>query len=83
MKSRALLCGLMAAGCLVGATARAAETGITIEATDKYSCGPLSNNKANVDNFRARMLSIPGYSAGVRYTDSLVWPTDFTDPAHV
>src|SRR4051794_3394300 len=27
----------------------AAETGITIEAVDQYSCGALSNNIANVD----------------------------------
>jgi hypothetical protein len=63
--------------------AGAQETGITIEAVDKYSCGPLSNNIANVDNFRNRMLSIPGYTAGVRFTDGLVWPTDFTDPERV
>jgi hypothetical protein len=29
------------------------------------------------------MLSIQGYTAGVRFTDSLVWPTDFTDPERV
>lgn len=58
----------------------AAETGISIEAVDAYSCGALSNNIANVDNFRNRMLSISGYTAGVRYTNGLVWSTDFTDP---
>jgi hypothetical protein len=61
-------------------SAWAAETGISIEATDRYSCGALSHNIANVDNFRNRMLSIGGYSSGVRYTDDLVWRTDFLDP---
>jgi hypothetical protein len=61
----------------------AQETGITIEAVDKYSCGALSNNKANVDNFRNRMLSISGYTAGVRFVDPQVYPTDFTDPERV
>ncbi|MCY0997360.1 DUF6345 domain-containing protein [Myxococcus sp. MISCRS1] len=60
-----------------------AQTGITIEAVNRYSCGTLFNNIANVDNFRNRMLSIPGYTAGLRYTDGLVWPTDFTDPQRV
>lgn len=58
----------------------AAETRISIEAVDNYSCGSLSNNIPNVDNFRNRMLSIGGYTAGVRYTNGLVYPTDFTDP---
>jgi hypothetical protein len=60
-----------------------AETGVTIEAVDKYSCGALSQNKPNVDNFRSRMLSVSGYTAGVRFTDGLVFPTDFTDPQRV
>ena len=64
-------------------SARAAETGISIEAVDSYSCGALSNNIANVDNFRNRMLSIAGFSAGVRYTDRLVYPTDFQDPERI
>src|SRR6266481_3904045 len=59
------------------------ETGITIEAVDKYSCGRLANNIANVDNFRNRMLSISGYTAGARFTDPWVYPTDFTDPERV
>jgi len=76
-----ILSGLIAAVLYVGpVSVWAAETGITIEAVDNYSCGPLSNNIANVDNFRNRMLSIPGYTAGVRFTDSGVFPTDFTDP---
>lgn len=62
---------------------QAAETGIAIEAVDAYSCGALSQNIANVDNFRNRMLSIGGYTASVRYTNSLVYPTDFTDPERV
>ena len=71
---------ITAALCLCPLSAwAAAETGISIEAVDAYSCGALSNNIANVDNFRSRMLSIGGYSAGVRYTNGLVWPTDFTD----
>jgi hypothetical protein len=61
----------------------AQETGITIEAVDKYSCGTLSNNKSNVDNFRNRMLSVSGYTAGARWTDGLVYPTDFTDTERV
>jgi hypothetical protein len=61
----------------------AQETGISIEAVDRYSCGPLSNNIANVDNFRTQMLSIPGYTVGVRYTDGQVFSTDFTDPERV
>ena len=48
----------------------AAETGITIEAVDAYSCGALSQNISNVDNFRNRMLSVGGYTAGVRFTNS-------------
>ncbi|PHV12969.1 hypothetical protein [Chitinimonas sp. BJB300] len=60
--------------------AQAAETGITIEAVDAYSCGALSNDIPNVDNFRTRMLSIGGYTAGLRYVNGLVYPTDFTDP---
>jgi hypothetical protein len=81
MMSKAILRGLVvASGCLIAASARAAETGITIEAVNKYSCGALSNNIVNVDNFRSRMLSIAGYTAGVRYTDGLVYPSDFIDP---
>ena len=84
MRLRTVLCGMVVASeLLLGSPAGAAETGITIEAVDKYSCPPLANNKANVDNFRARMLSIAGFTAGVRYTDGLVWPTDFTDPQRV
>lgn len=58
----------------------AQETGITIEAVDRYSCGALSNNIANVDNFGNQMLSIPGYTAGVRWTNRNVFTTDFIDP---
>ena len=61
-------------------SACATESRITIEAVDVYSCGTLKNNAANVDNFRDRMLSIAGYTSGVRFTDGLVWTTDFTDP---
>src|SRR5262244_563198 len=79
---RGIARGLFAAAlCLCPLSAWAAEeTGITIEAVDNYSCGALSNNIANVDNFRNRMLSIPGYTAGVRFTNGSVFPTDFTDP---
>src|SRR4051812_11216941 len=69
--------------CYGGLVASAQETGISIEAVDRNSCGALSNNIANVDNFRNRMLSIPGYTAGVRYTNASVFPTDFTDPERV
>jgi hypothetical protein len=76
----------------------AQETGITIEAVDQYyysktkTCDgwpSLNNNVANVDNFRNRMLSISGYTAGARWTDpvgqtqSNVWVSDFTDPERV
>ena len=66
--------------CLGLLAACATEPKITIEAVDVYSCGALSNNIANVDNFRDRMLSIAGYTAGSRWTNGNVWPTDFTDP---
>jgi hypothetical protein len=81
LSRKLILCGLITTvlySCLLSAWA--AETKITIEAVDRYSCGALSNNIANVDNFRNRMLSIPGYTAGVRFTNGLVFPTDFTDP---
>ena len=80
--SRKLIsCGVIIAALYSGLlSVWAAETGISIEAVDKYSCGALSNNIANVDNFRNRMLSISGYTAGVRYTNGWVFPTDFTDP---
>jgi hypothetical protein len=74
---------IAAALCAGSASARAAETGISIEAVDNYSCGALSNNIANVDLFRSRMLSVAGYTSGIRYTNGLVWPTDFTDPERV
>jgi hypothetical protein len=61
----------------------AQETGITIEAVNKYSCGALDNRISNADNFRKRMLSISGYTAGARFTNSAVYPTDFTDPDRV
>src|SRR5512133_3679897 len=81
---RIVLCGLFtAASYCASPVVWGAETGITIEAVDRYSCGALSNNKSNVDNFRNRMLSIAGYTAGVRYTDGLVYPTDFIDPERV
>jgi hypothetical protein len=86
MNFRRYALGLLtgAVGLLAGfAPAFAADTGITIEAVDKYSCGALSQNKPNVDGFRNRMLAIAGYTAGVRYTDGLVYPTDFTDPQKV
>ena len=62
--SRTILWGLIcaAASCCGIATSRGAETGIPIDAVDKYSCGALSQNKPNVDNFRTRMLSISGYT---------------------
>ena len=68
--------------CLGLLSACATESRITIEAVDAYNtaCGRLFNNIANVDNFRNRMLSIAGYTAGARWTDGNVWPTDFTDP---
>jgi hypothetical protein len=70
--------------CLSLATAAGAqEIRITLEAVDAYSCGALSNNIANVDNFRNQMLSIPGYTFGVRFANSGVFPTDFTDPEAV
>src|SRR5689334_17990266 len=79
-----ILCALINAAPYPSAlSASAEETGISIEAVDRYSCGPLRNNITNVDNFRNRMLSISGYTAGVRYTDPSVFPTDFTDPERV
>ena len=83
--SRAVLMwALTFAGLALGVLpASSQENGISIEAVDRYSCGALSNNIANVDNFRNRMLSISGYRLGVRYTDGLVWTTDFTDPERV
>lgn len=79
MKRTPICAAIMVAYFADGSSARA-NTGITIEAVDAYSCGALSNNIANVDNFRNRMLSIAGYTSGVRYTNGLVFPTDFTDP---
>ena len=74
-------CGLIiAALCCALPSVWAQETGISIEAVDNYSCGALSNNIANVDNFRKQMLSISGYTTGVRWTDGNVSPTDFIDP---
>ena len=75
--------GLIVSGLVLGSlSAVAADTGITIEAVDNYSCGALSNNIANVDGFRNRILSLPGtgYTRGVRFTNGNVFPTDFTDP---
>jgi len=68
--------------CLGLLAACSTEARITTEAVDAYNtaCGRLSNNIANVDNFRNRMLSIPGCTAGARWTDANVWTTDFTDP---
>jgi hypothetical protein len=85
MRFKNFALGLLAGaiGLLAALAPASAETGISIEGVDKYSCGALSNNKANVDGFRNRMLAISGYTAGVRYTDSLVYPTDFTDPQRV
>ena len=85
MKSINSKCSSLAAFIAFSTTmpAWSAETGISIEAVDAYSCGALSNNIANVDNFRNRMLSIAGFSAGVRYTNGWVFPTDFTDPERV
>jgi hypothetical protein len=81
LRSRIILLGLLIlAKCLTGSPARAAETGITTEAVDNYSCGLLHNNKANAANFRNRMLSVSGFTAGALFTDSSVYPTDFTDP---
>lgn len=77
VKSGRLLAFILSLACT---SAMGAETGISIEGVDRYSCGALSNNIANVDGFRNRMLSIAGYTAGVRYTNGLVLGTDFTDP---
>lgn len=59
---------------------------IEIEAVNKYDsahgCSDLVNNITNVDSFRSRMLmgtGIAPFAAGIRYTDSLVYTTDFTD----
>ncbi len=82
-KRRARWLGFVLFFAAAGSCQAAAETGISIEAVDKYSCGALSQDIPNVDNFRSRMLSIAGYTAGIRYTDGLVWPTDFTDPERV
>jgi hypothetical protein len=57
LQKKWILSGLIAAVLSSGlVSVWAVETGITIEAVDNYSCGPLSNNIANVDNFPA----IPG-----------------------
>src|SRR5262249_61434085 len=57
-----------------------AEPGIMIGGVGNFSCVRLYNNIAKVGNFRNRMLSVRGCTAGVRYTDGWVWATDFTDP---
>ncbi len=61
------------------------ETGITTEAIDSYVCNPYVNpqNIANADNFRNRMLSIPGFTQGVRWTNTNVWQLDFQSPSQV
>lgn len=46
-------------------------------------CRDLPYSIANVDNFRNQMLSISGYTAGIRQTDELVLPADFTDPERI
>lgn len=78
-----IFCGLIVTVPYCGAvSAWAQETGISIEAVDTYSppCSTLQHNIANVDSFRNRMLSIPGYTAGVRFTDPTVFTGDFKDP---
>ena len=81
LSRKVIPCGLIiAALCCALPSVWAQETGISIEAVDNYSCGALSNNIANVDNFRKQMLSISGYTTGVRWTDGNVSPTDFIDP---
>lgn len=81
LSRRVIPCGLFVAAMCAGlSSVWAQETGITIEAINNYSCGPLPNSIANADNFRDRMLSISGYSAGVRFTNGNVLTTDFTDP---
>jgi hypothetical protein len=58
-----------------------AGTGITIEAVNTYEavCGNLPNEIADADNFRNRMLSKPGFTAGERWVETNVFATDFTD----
>jgi hypothetical protein len=66
--------------CLLANSAFAG-TGITIEAVNTYEavCGNLPNEIANADNFRNRMLSRPGFTAGERWVETDVFATDFTD----
>jgi hypothetical protein len=81
--TRRIVTRLVPAALALGLLSACAETRITLEAVDRYSCGLLANNIANVDNFRDRMLSVSGYTSGVRYTNGLVWTTDFTDAERV
>jgi len=64
-----------------------AATGVTAEATDVY-CDPSGNNCSSIvciaeaDNYRNGLLNASGtvFTAGSRWTNKLVYDTDFIDP---
>jgi hypothetical protein len=72
---------------LMAGRADATSPGVTAEATDRY-CDSHSQNCSSIiciaeaDNFRNGLLNKSGtiFTPGSRYTDRLVYDTDFVDP---
>jgi hypothetical protein len=75
---------LSAALTLLAASAAQAGSGVTIEAVNTYAAGcqpNLPNCIKNVDDFRNKMTSIAGFTNGARWTEGLVFVSDFTEAA--
>jgi hypothetical protein len=82
---RIALQSIVSAAVIVAATSSEAlaNSGISIEAVADYSAGGCGAHPwaiTSADEFRKRMLSIPGFTTGIRYVDSSVFRTDFIDP---
>jgi hypothetical protein len=71
---------LCAAGLVLGTPVASANTGVSTEAVNAYSCGALTTPISEAAHFTTKMLSKVGYTGGVVFTDATVFSTDFRDP---
>lgn len=78
---RPLVAGVVLAGAAAWSGARASSNQVNAEAVDNYN-GSSIICIAEADGYRNGLLNASGtiFTAGQRYTDSLVWDSDFIDP---
>jgi hypothetical protein len=71
----------LAGAALWGAGAHASSNAVNVEAVDHFGSSSIICI-AEADNYRNHLINASGtiFTAGQRYTDSLVWDSDFIDP---